>query len=328
MRHLVLMTLLATLAACEEPTSGVLKGGPTPAPRAEVGGDCHLESVDMPEGRNYLTMGLAPTLGGDQVMRQFIPIRDYLTSALGVDVRLEVTADYESLIRKSIDGEVDITLLPPYSYVRVSEKKPSIALLASVLYLGRTRYSGFILVRSSDPAVSLKDLKGRRIAFVDEYSTSGYLLPKHALESHGISIESDFTKVIFAGSHAAALNLLATGEVDAAATSSEMLGLYRREKLDSDSELVKQPGQVRILYKTGQLPYDALCATDAVPKSAQKKIASAFLAMHNRNPRAQRALAASLAITGWGPPDDSRYDAIRAVTQTPKAPTDGDDVAE
>lgn len=280
----------------------------------------------MPEGRNYLTMGLAPTLGGDQVMRQFIPIRDYLKSTLGVDVRLEVTDDYESLIQKSIHNEVDITLLPPYSYVQVTEKKPDIALLASVLYLGRTRYSGFILVRSSDPAVSLKDLKGRRIAFVDEFSTSGYLLPKHALESHGISVDSGFSKVIFAGSHAAALDLLSRGEVDAAATSSEMLGLYRRRKLESS--VAQQPGQVRILYKTGQLPYDALCATDAVPESARKKIAGAFLAMHNRNPRAQRALAASVAITGWAPPDDSRYDAIRAVTQAPKLPAEGDDVSQ
>jgi phosphonate transport system substrate-binding protein len=283
----------------------------------------------MPEGRDYLTMGLAPTLGGDQVMRQFIPIRDYLKTALGVDVRLEVTADYESLIRKSINSEVDISLLPPYSYVQVAEKKPDINLLASVLYLGRTRYSGFILVRSSDPAVSLKDLKGRRIAFVDKYSTSGYLLPKHAFESQGISIDSDFSKVIFAGSHAAALDLLAKGEVDAAATSSEMLGLYRREKLHSAK--AHRPGLVRILYKTGQLPYDALCATDSVPKSALKKIAAAFLAMHNRNPKAQQALAASASITGWAPPDDSRYDAIRAVTKTTKTTKtfkEGDDVAE
>jgi len=314
------------LVACHEPSSGVLEGGPAPAPRAELGGDCHLESVDMPEGRNYLTMGLAPTLGGEQVMRQFIPIRDYLTSTLGVDVRLEVTADYETLIRKSINSEVDIALLPPYSYVQVTEKKPDIALLASVLYLGRTRYSGFILVRSSDPAVSLKDLKDRRIAFVDEYSTSGYLLPKHALESQGISIESGFSKVTFAGSHAAALDLLAKGDVDAAATSSEMLGLYRRKQLDSAK--LQQPGQVRILYKTGQLPYDALCATDAVPESARKKIAGAFLAMHNRNPSAQHALAASVAITGWAPPDDSRYDAIRTVIQSPKPTTESDHVAE
>ena len=189
LRHLLPMILLAALVACHEPSSGVLEGGPPPAPRAELGGDCHLESGDMPEGRSYLTMGLAPTLGGDQVLRQFTPIKDYLTSTLGVEVRLVVTKDYESLIRKSIENEIDITLLPPYSYVQVTDEKPDIALLASVLYLGRTRYSGFILVRSSDPALTLKDLKGRRIAFVDQYSTSGYLLPRHALETQGISVD-------------------------------------------------------------------------------------------------------------------------------------------
>ena len=195
-----------------------------------------------------------------------------------------------------------------------------------MLYLGRTRYSGFVLVRSTDPAVSLKDLKGRRIAFVDQYSTSGYLLPKHALESNGISIDSGFSKVVFAGSHGAALDLLARGEVDAATTSSEMLGMYRRKQLIESQ--VQQTTQVRILYKTGQLPYDALCATDTLPESAQKKIAGAFLSMHNRNPRAQRALAASIAITGWAPPDDSRYDAIRDVLEKPEERAGGENVPE
>jgi ABC-type phosphate/phosphonate transport system substrate-binding protein len=97
-----------------------------------------------------------------------------------------------------------------------------------------------------------------------------------------------------------------------------MLGLYRRQKLDANVH--HRPGNVRILYKTGQLPYDALCATNAVPVSARAKIAGAFLAMHNRNPRARDALAASIAITGWAPPDDSRYDPIRAVMRAGKVP--------
>jgi phosphonate transport system substrate-binding protein len=277
----------------------------------------------MPAGRDYLVMGLAPTLGSDQVLRQFMPIRAYLEEALGVNIRLEVTSDYESLIRKAIADEVDIALLPPYSYVQVSEQKPDIALLASVLYLGRTRYSGFIVVRSEDPARTLHDLKGRRIAFVDQNSTSGYLLPRAALAAHGIDEATGFKEVIFAGSHAAALELLADGKVDAAATSSEMLGLYRRQELDAT--IHHRPGNVRILYKTGQLPYDALCATNSVPVSAHEKIACAFLAMHNRNPRARDALAASIAITGWAPPDDSRYDPIRAVTRPDKVAAEGPD---
>ena len=260
----------------------------------------------MPAGRNYLTFGLAPTFGRDQVLRQFLPIRDYLNETLGVEVRLEVTEDYEGLIRKAINDEVDLALLPPYSYVQVSEKRPEIALLASVLYLGRTRYSGFIVVRAADPASTLTDLKGRRIAFVDENSTSGYLLPKRALESAGLSIEKDFSKVVFSGSQAAGLRLLSEGKVDAAATSWETLGLYRRRKLKDD--VVPNAENLRILYKTGQLPYDALCATSTLPESAHDKVAGAFLAMHNRNPRARKALAASLAISGWAPPDDSRYD--------------------
>ena len=73
------------------------------------------------------------------------------------------------------------------------------------------------------------------------------------------------------------------------------------------------PSGLRILYKTGEIPFDAMCATSAVPDAAIEKISGAFIHMHHRNPAAHKALGSGLKISGWAPPQDARYNVIRNV---------------
>ena len=296
---------------CQQVDTGVLQGGPKPAPRATAGGDHHLVTVDLPPERQTLRLGLAPFLGGAAIEAQFTPVTEYVASQLGVGVELIITDSYEDLIDRAARAEVELALLPPYSYVLARRRQPNLRLLASIINLGRTYYSSFILVRADDPATTPKDLVGRRFAFVDKASTSGYLFPYAAFQDHGVDPEQDM-EVVFAGSHDRALELLSTGQVDGTATSSEVLGPYRRG--EQRSERIT-PGRVRILYKAGRIPYDALCATSALPESGLDRITGAFLSMHHRNPQAREAMDATLTITGWAPPDDHRYDDVRRVLE-------------
>jgi phosphonate transport system substrate-binding protein len=226
-------------------------------------------------------------------------------------VELNLLESYDAVIEAAVHNKTELALLAPFSYVQARARKPDLNLLASIINKGRTRYSGFILVRADDPAVGLADLEGRRIALVDRNSTSGYLLPVHALGRQGYKLEQHFSEVIFAGTHSKVIEMLAAGEVDVAATSSDALGLYRRER--EAAQEGARATELRILYKTGEVPFDALCATDALPAGAAKKTSGAFMRMHHRNPKARSALSSSQSVTGWAPPIDSKYDDIRKV---------------
>ncbi|MCX7959008.1 MAG: phosphate/phosphite/phosphonate ABC transporter substrate-binding protein, partial [Deltaproteobacteria bacterium] len=61
--------------------------------------------------------------------------------------------------------------------------------------------------------VSLEALNNHSIAFSDEYSTAGYLIPSFTLRENGIKV----SKRVFAGSYQEALRMLISGKVDAAA---------------------------------------------------------------------------------------------------------------
>ncbi len=99
--------------------------------------------------------------------------------------------------------------------------------------------------------------------------------------------------------------LTSTGTVRAAAVSSGTLNAARHGE-------VLGPGNLRILHKTGRIPYDALCVTPAVPESGARKIAAAFGTLDTRTARGHEALRRARGLTGWIAADDAQYDVVRA----------------
>ena len=315
MALLCLGALACLGSACSEPTAGVLPGGHAPAPRPllPAGRDFRLAPGDLPPGRNALRFGLAPTVGGEAIEDLHDELLAYVGTLLEVEITPVVSDSYQHLIEMVARAQVDLAILPPLAYVVAREEAPTVRLLAAKIEEGRASYSGLVLVRASSALESLADLRGQKIAFVEERSASGFLFPLVALKRHGLEIGRDFEHV-FADSHVAAIWRLFDGSVAAAATASGMFALARAE-LDARGTMPSGPQeyQTRILAKTGEVPYDALCATSALPASADKRILEAFMTVHHHNPAARDVLEHSGRLTGWAPADDELYEGVREV---------------
>ena len=300
--------LLST--ACGIETSGVLEAGPPPAPKPLTKGDYRLEAGELPRPGEPIRFALSPTSGSEAVRRQYTPVADFLAKTLGAPIEVSVASSYDDLVKRVAEGDTDLALLPPLSYVIADERNDTLELLATAMNRVRTTYSAFILVRRDDRAQSLSDLGGRRIALVSERSTSGYLLPMSAFARHGISPETFFSEIVMAGSHTAAIELLATGAVDAAATATGMRDVARLFAESGNAQ------SLRVLTKTGEAPYDALCSVGSVPDAFKRKVRGALALMNARNDDAREALEATETITGWLSLDDTAYDGIREVRRS------------
>jgi len=95
---------------------------------------------------------------------------------------------------------VQLAALPPFVYVKTTERDPRVAPLAVKLSDGSNGSDGLIYVIEDSPAQSLKDLKGTRFCFTDVSSTTGYLLPRLALREAGIDPDRDLIAHL-SGSH-------------------------------------------------------------------------------------------------------------------------------
>ena len=305
------LILLAALLACDSPqTSGVLPGGPPTAPEPAAARDLKLRPSDLPPFTSGLRFGVTPFLDEAAMRTYFGPITGYLEQVLGLPVELVILRGYRELVDAAVSGTVDVFSLSPLSYVLARERMPDMRLLATEIGYGASSYSSFVIVRADDRARSLADLVGRRIAWVDEHSASGYLFPYAAFLEAGIDPERAFSHARFSGSHSEALLDLVSGEVDAACTgSAPMAGAH----LGTWENGATTPGSVRILHKAGRIPYDAVCARVDMPASGAERIARAFTSLTTRELRGRAILSNALGINGWIPGDDTRYDDVRTL---------------
>lgn len=310
--RLCLIALIAVGSGCvRDEAEGVLHEIELPTGDIEPVVDMTMRPEDMPPGRTELILSSTPYLGEAEIVRAFKPIAAAITRRLGVPVRFELARSYQEMIERSEKREIDIMQLSPLSYVLARDAVSNLRLVGSSLSFGSTSYSSFLVVRAQDEITSLADLRGRRVGFVDERSGSGFLFPYAAFLQHDIDPERDL-KIVFTGGHKRSLDLLRDHQIDAAAVSSGTLNNARRGKVIGE-------GDLRILYKAGRIPYDALCTSPAVPESGARKIAAAFGSLSTRTQDGRAALYLARGLTGWVRSDDSRYDEVRETLKLVRA---------
>jgi phosphonate transport system substrate-binding protein len=95
--------------------------------------------------------------------------------------------DNHQLIKYLRENKVDIVNETPYSTIIYMEKAGLRPLLRA-WKKGVPRYNSYIFIRKDSGINSLKDLRGKVIAFEDPGSTTGYFLPKIAIIKEGLEM--------------------------------------------------------------------------------------------------------------------------------------------
>lgn len=260
-----------------------------------------------------LLFGIVGFWGTKRQEEAFQPVADYLSKRLGLAVVLVSANEYDELVAQIIASKVDIALLPPVAYVKAKATVPCLKLLRTMVVGGRVHYSGYIIVSAQSPITRPGDLVGRRIAFVERSSASGYLFALEWLKSHGVSVES--SEHTFLGSHGAVIEAVISGKADAGATFQGALESARRNGVDT--------GSLRILGITGRIPMDALVAASDLDSSLLEQLQEALDALNTATPEGRAALAGLIGVVGFARTDDHFYDDLRTVIRQASNGGDG-----
>jgi phosphonate transport system substrate-binding protein len=223
--------------------------------------------------------------------------------ALGVPAQLIEGRGWEQLR----DGSVDVAFVCGLPYVRLCRERPGMLrpLAAPVLDEGRCQdgpvYFSDVIVRRDSPFRSFGDLRGRRWAYNDPDSFSGCLLVRYYLLQLG-ETEAFFGRWTFSGRHQESIRQVRTGEIDASAIDSQVLGVERLRDPDLDGEL-------RVIETLGPSTIPLVVATAAVPDEVQLRVRDALCEL-GTDPDSRDVLAGGL-IRRFTPIDDQAYDDIR-----------------
>src|SRR3989442_6301532 len=142
-----------------------------------------------------LKFGFTPVLSEPEMRAEFEPLMTYLADAIGQKVTLYLAKDYGDLRTQMENGSVDIGSFSPFAYVDAA-KGGKIRIIAQSIIEGSATYRGIIVTRKDSGLKSIADLKGKRFAFVDPKSASGYVYPRALLIEAGINPDNYFKETI------------------------------------------------------------------------------------------------------------------------------------
>jgi phosphonate transport system substrate-binding protein len=181
-------------------------------------------------GQETLILGIHPYLPSAEIVDRFTPLADYLSKKTGKKVVIEVSKDYKDHIEKIGLDRYDIAFMGPLSYVKMVLKYGNKPILCRLEVNGKPTFRGVIVTQKRSDIKGLKDLKGKRFAFVEPESTMGYIVPLNMLLNAGISLK-DFSEYKFLyNHHNVALSVLA-GDFDAGALKEDVFYEYERRGL-------------------------------------------------------------------------------------------------
>jgi phosphonate transport system substrate-binding protein len=219
-----------------------------------------------------LKIGILPTQNAKDQRQMIQRFDDYLEKALQRTIDVQLASNYTEAVDWLVEEKVDIAYLGPLTYLEALERGAKIEPLVAPIDkdTGQPWYRSCIIIKSDSPIKTLSDLKGKRVAFVDKSSTSGYLMPLAAFNKLNIDPEQDFSKLIYTGNHNKSMEALENGIVDAAATNiPSYLKQQKKGKLTSENS--------RILWESTPLPQSPVVVLKKLPPELIKQLKQAFI---------------------------------------------------
>ncbi len=255
-------------------------------------------------GQTKLTIVFVPSAQTDVVLSSGNRIGRMLTVALGVPVEAVVSTSFTAAIEAMCSGRADIGALNPFGYVLAQRKCGVEVALISVRF-GLPYYRAQISARTDANINTLADLKGKRFAFVDAASTSGYLFPAALLKKQGLDPDRFFGQTIFAGSHPNVILAIYRGQVDGGATFEDARDNVRAQFPDVNQK-------VKPILFTDPIPNDTWSLNPKLSPELKAKIKDRLLRIA-ATPDGKDALKTLYSIEGLTDTVDLTDDQVRSL---------------
>ena len=255
--------------------------------------------------KNPLKLVMVPSTDSTKILSSMKPVAQCLEKETGLNFDISVPNSYIVAIEGMGSQKVDIAFLPTFGYLLAHEKFGAEALLKASRN-GETTYRAAILARSDRNIKTVSDLNGKKIAYVDPASTSGYILPKKLFLDSKVKPAQE----VFQGKHDAVVTAVYQGQVDAGAVfyNKPVDGKIKdaREKVKTQFPDIEE--KVKIVTLTEDIPNDPIVIRKEVSTESKTKIAKAFQSCVSKLPDAFRGINNSDAFAVV---KDSDYDGIR-----------------
>ncbi len=245
-------------------------------------------------------------------LKRYEKFAEYMTRALKVPVKIFTASSYEGVMQAMAANQIEFAFYGSSSYAGAWKEMDGkvIPLLTSITDNGSTGYYSVVVVRSDSPYKSVKDLKGKVLAFADPNSTSGFAVPYFNLKKQGYDPRTFFGAIPFSGAHETGVLGVVNGQYDAAAT------YIKNDEDGTPQRMVAKgmipAGSVRWIWKSPEITNGPFAARANLPKDLIDAATLALFRISVDDPEAFEAMKTETQI-GYVPVNHKRYEWIIAM---------------
>ena len=198
----------------------------------------------------------------------------YLSKKIGEKIELKVLTQYGNIIDNFISHNLDAAFFGSFTYALAHSKLGVEPIARPVNMDGSSTYHGLIFVRKDSGIRSIKDMHGKRFAFVDRATTAGYLLPLAFFKMSGIKdYKTFFKETYFAGTHKDAIYDVLNKKADIGAAKNTMF--YRLASKDK-----RLLNDLVFLARSPDVPENGLAVRKNIDNTIKLKLKQALINMH------------------------------------------------
>lgn len=196
------------------------------------------------------TMYFVPSVDAQEIASKSKPLEEfiskYVSNALygkpeGFYVKTAVPTSYVAVVEAFGTDMADFAAFTTSAYILAKDVKKYPVEPMFTIARGPTgaehTYKGQIIARADSNIEKIEDLQGKRFAFTDPGSTSGFILPNRLITEKGVKLGN----TVFAQKHDNVVTMVYQGQVDAGATYYSP-----PEKIEKNGKVVEEIRDARM----------------------------------------------------------------------------------
>ena len=264
---------------------------------------------------NPVNLFFVPSVDAKVIDSNSKSMKAWLEAHTPYHFEIHVPQSYVAVVEAFGSKRADVAALNTFGYILANEKYDAEAKLTVIRY-GKTTYQSQIIAKKGR-FKSIKELDGKKFAFVDPASLSGYILPLKFLKDAGVKIGEP----VFAMKHDSVVSMVYQGQVDAGATFysppdpkdgiQDARRLVRTQYPDVEQK-------IEILKLTDEIPNDPIVFRKDLPEEMKAKLKQAFMDMV-KTEEGKVAFNNLYGVTAIQDATDRDYDGVRATLKAVNA---------
>jgi phosphonate transport system substrate-binding protein len=262
-----------------------------------------------------LKMAFAPHAEAHKLIENMRPFVSLVEKESGLKFETSVATSYAAVIEAMGARHVDVAWMGPLAYAIANQKYKAQVLAISITFDRSGQplrtYPGGIIVKADSPYKTIQELRGKKFAFVDPTSASGYLYPLDYFVKQGIGDPKNFfSEVTFAGGHDKVVTAVLNGQVEAGAIYLDIL-----DRVQTTYPNVKN--DTRVLVRTADIPNDNVSARGGLPPALFTRIQDGLLKAVS-TAEGRKLLKDGIGNDSLAKGDDKEYDPLRTAASVLK----------